>query len=112
MRALLAVASLVLLAVGGALFVVAGDEREPDGRGNERAAPPGSRQRPPEVQPPTPSRGPGESQRPTLEQERPTARGRPAARGRARRPGELRLSDRPECRVPDAFDVPGCSGHP
>jgi hypothetical protein len=109
MRALLVVASLVLLAVTGALFVVTGDEGERDGRVAERAEPQGSRQRAPEVQPPTRSLGPGESRRPTLEQKRPTARG---PRERARRPGELRLSDRPECRVPDAFDVPGCSGHP
>jgi hypothetical protein len=112
MRALLAVALLVLLAVGGALFMVAGDEAEPGGRGSERVEPPGSRQDADEVQPPTRSRGPGESRRPPLERERPTTRGRPAARERAPRPGELRLSDRPECRVPDAFDVPGCSSHP
>jgi hypothetical protein len=108
MRTLLIVGLLGLVAIGGALFMIAGDEGRRHGGGNERADPSGAR----EVQPPTRSRDPGESRRPPPERERRAARGRPAARERTPRPGELRLSDRPECRVPDAFDVPGCSGHP
>jgi hypothetical protein len=108
MRALVTVALLALLAIGGALFVIAGDEGRRHGGENEGADPSAVR----EVQPPARARDPGRSRRPARERQRRAARGRPAARERARRPGELRLSDRPECRVPDAFDVPGCSSHP